>query len=104
MQFSYFDLNLGKYKTISATEVMVTVLDGPTLTDATASNEENSKDKISSKEQFKSIKLKTNLVAVAKDDFLGSKLFYGLLFLPFFTVACHCIVRRKKRVTGCSRE
>jgi hypothetical protein len=67
---------------------MVTVLDGPTLTDATASNEENSKDKISSK--FKSIKLKTNLVAVAKDDFLGSKLFYGL-FLPFFTVACHCI-------------
>jgi hypothetical protein len=28
---------------------MVTVLDGPTLTDATASNEENSKDKISSK-------------------------------------------------------
>jgi hypothetical protein len=29
MQFSYFDLNLGKYKTISATEVMVTVLDGP---------------------------------------------------------------------------
>jgi hypothetical protein len=90
MQFSYFDLNLGKYKTISATEVMVTVLDGPTLTDATASNEENSKDKISSKEQFKSIKLKTNLVAVAKDDFLGSKLFYGLLFLPF-TVACHCI-------------
>jgi hypothetical protein len=67
---------------------MVTVLDGPTLTDA-ASNEENSKDKISSKEQFKSIKLKTNLVAVAKDD--GSKLFYGLLFLPFFTVACHCI-------------
>jgi hypothetical protein len=31
MQFSYFDLNLGKYKTISATEVMVTVLDGPTL-------------------------------------------------------------------------
>jgi hypothetical protein len=64
MQFSYFDLNLGKYKTISATEVMV--LDGPTLTDATASNEENSKDKISSKEQFKSIKLKTNLVAVAR--------------------------------------
>jgi hypothetical protein len=42
---------------------MVTVLDGPTLTDATASNEENSKDKISSKEQFK-FKLKTNLVAV----------------------------------------
>jgi hypothetical protein len=97
MQFSYFDLNLGKYKTISATEVMVTVLDGPTLTDATASNEENSKDKISSKEQFKSIKLKTNLVAVAKDDFLGSKLFYGLLFLPFYCcLSLYCLRREKK--------
>jgi hypothetical protein len=89
MQFSYFDLNLGKYKTISATEVMVTVLDGPTLTDATASNEE-SKDKISSKEQFKSIKLKTNLVAVAKMISLGLNCSMDL-FLPFFTVACHCI-------------
>jgi hypothetical protein len=44
---------------------MVTVLDGPTLTDATASNEENSKN-FQVTEQFKSIKLKTNLVAVAK--------------------------------------
>jgi hypothetical protein len=97
MQFSYFDLNLGKYKTISATEVMVTVLDGPTLTDATASNEENSKDKISSKEQFKSIKLKTNLVAVAKDDFLGSKLFYGLLFLPFLLLPVIVLLKKKKK-------
>jgi hypothetical protein len=88
MQFSYFDLNLGKYKTISATEVMVTVLDGPTLTDATASNEENSKDKISSKEQFKyqvENEFSSSLKMIS-----WSKLFYGLLFLPFF-VACHCI-------------
>jgi hypothetical protein len=64
---------------------MVTVL---LLTDATASNEENSKDKISSKEQFKSIKLKTNLVAVAKDDF---GLNCSMDFVSSFTVACHCI-------------
>jgi hypothetical protein len=94
MQFSYFDLNLGKYKTISATEVMVTVLDGPTLTDATASNEENSKDKISSKEQFKSIKLKTNLVAVAK-MISWSKLFYGLLFLPFLLLPVIVLLKKK---------
>jgi hypothetical protein len=75
---------------------MVTVLDGPTLTDATASNEENSKDKISSKEQFKSIKLKTNLVAVAKDDFLGSKLFYGLLFLPFLLLPVIVLLKKKE--------
>jgi hypothetical protein len=38
------------------------------------------KNKISTTEQFKFIKLETNLVAVAKDDFFGSQLFYGLLF------------------------
>jgi hypothetical protein len=32
---------------------MVTVLDGPTYSNATATMKENSKDKISSKEQFK---------------------------------------------------
>jgi hypothetical protein len=99
MQFSYFDLNLGKYKTISATEVMVTVLDGPTLTDATASNEENSKDKISSKEQFKSIKLKTNLVAVAKDDFLGLNCSMDYCFFLFYCLSLYCLRREKKRVT-----
>jgi hypothetical protein len=76
---------------------MVTVLDGPTLTDATASNEENSKDKISSKEQFKSIKLKTNLVAVAKDDFFGSKLFYGYCFFLFYCCLSLYCLRGKKR-------
>jgi hypothetical protein len=67
---------------------MVTVLDGPTLTDATASMKKTVKIKFQVQEQFKS-KLKTNLVAVAKDDFFGSKLFYGLLF-PFLCCR-HCI-------------
>jgi hypothetical protein len=96
MQFSYFDLSLGKYKTISVPEIMVTVLDGPTLTDETASNGENSKDKISSKEQFKFIKLKTKLVEVAKDDFLGSKLFYGLLFIPFLLLPVIVLLKKRK--------
>jgi hypothetical protein len=96
MQFSYFDLSLGKYKTISVPEIMVTVLDGPTLTDETASNGENSKDKISSTEQFKFIKLKTKLVEVAKDDFLGSKLFYGLLFIPFLLLPVIVLLKKRK--------
>jgi hypothetical protein len=59
-------------------------------TDATASNSENGKNKISATEQFKFIKLKTNLVAVAKDDFFGSQLFYGLLF-SFLDATDNCI-------------
>jgi hypothetical protein len=41
--------------------------------------------------------LKTNLVAVAKDDF-GSKLFYGLLFLPFLLLSV--IVLKKREGDG----
>ncbi|WP_016989212.1 BatD family protein [Flavobacterium sp. ACAM 123] len=96
MQFSYFDLGLGKYKTISAPEVMVTVLDGPTATEATAANSEKGKNKISNSEQFKFIKLKTNLVAVAEDDFLGSKLFFGLLFFPFLMLPVIVLLKKKK--------
>jgi hypothetical protein len=96
MQFSYFDLGSGKYKTISAPEVMVTVLDGPTATEATAANSEKGKNKISNSEQFKFIKLKTNLVAVAEDDFLGSKLFFGLLFFPFLMLPVIVLLKKKK--------
>jgi hypothetical protein len=96
MQFSYFDLGSGKYKTISSPEIMITILDGPTETRANASNSGNGKNKISHTEQFKFIKLKTNLVAVAKDDFFGSKLFYGLLFFPFLMVPIIILLKKKK--------
>jgi hypothetical protein len=96
MEFSYFDPRSGKYKTINAPEIMVTVLDGPTANNATASNSENGKNKILGTEQFKFIKLKTNLVAVAEDDFLGSKLFYGLLFLPFLMLPVIVLLKKKK--------
>jgi hypothetical protein len=96
MEFSYFDPRSGKYKTINAPEIMVTVLDGPTANNATASNSENGKNKILGTEQFKFIKLKTNLMAVAEDDFLGSKLFYGLLFLPFLMLPVIVLLKKKK--------
>ena len=96
MEFSYFDPRSGKYKTINAPEVMVTVLDGPTANNATASNSENGKNKILDTEQFKFIKLKKNLVAVAEDDFLGSMLFYGLLFLPFLMLPVIVLLKKKK--------
>jgi hypothetical protein len=55
MQFSYFDLNLGKYKTINATEVMVTVLDGPTANWRNCFNEEKEWKSNSSLSSWKQI-------------------------------------------------
>ena len=93
MEFSYFDLNSGSYKTITSKEIMIDVLDGPSP-EATTSN--TSKNVIAKTEQFKYIKLKTTLVSTAKNDFYGSDLFYGLLLLPFVILPIIVIAKKKK--------
>jgi hypothetical protein len=94
MQFSYFDLNTGSYKTITSQEIMVDVLDGPMQAEANATANA-SKNVVTKTEQFKYIKPKTTLVAIAKNDFYGSNLYYLLLFAPF--VILPIIVLAKKR-------
>lgn len=93
MQFSYFDLNTGSYKTITSPEIMVDVLDGPVQAEANTAT--NAKNALADTEQFKHIKSKTILVPIAKNDFYGSNLYYILLFLPF--VILPIIVLGKKR-------
>ncbi|MBP6758823.1 MAG: protein BatD [Flavobacterium sp.] len=97
MQFSYFDLGSGKYKTISSPEIMINVLDGPSANDQVATTTPGvAKNTISSSEQFKFIKLKSTLVSMKEDDFLGSNLFYGLLFLPFLVLPLIVLFKKKK--------
>lgn len=94
MTFSYFDLSTGSYKTITSPEIMVDVLDGPTLAEANPSTA--AKNVITKTEQFKYIKSKTTLAAVAKDDFYGSDLYYALLFFPFAIIPIIILVKKKK--------
>jgi hypothetical protein len=97
MQFSYFDLSSGKYKTITSPEIMINVLDGPSANDQVASTPSGtSKNVISSNEQFKYIKLKSDLVSMKKDDFFGSKTFYSLLLLPFLMLPLIVVFKKKK--------
>lgn len=93
LQFSYFDLDSNSYKTISSPEIMINILDGPTDTRA---NDSTAKNAVIVPEQFKYVKSKTNLVSMEQDDFLGSKLFYGLLFLPFLLVPIIILAKKKK--------
>ena len=97
MQFSYFDIGTGTYKTITSSEIMINVLDGPSANDQVANTAlGNSKNIISGSEQFKYIKLKSDLVSMKKDDFIASKLFYGLLFLPFLLLPLIVLFKKKK--------
>lgn len=97
MAFTYFDLSTGRYKTITSPEIMINVLDGPTASDGTASNDnEPAKMKISGNEQFKFIRLKTNLENIHHKDFFGSITFYILLLLPFLCIPLLVFFRKKK--------
>ncbi len=97
MRFSYFDLGSGTYKTILSQEIMINILDGPSVNDPRVSTTQiASKNIISSNEQFKYIKLKSKLSSMKNDDFLGSNLFYGLLFLPFLILPAIVLFKKKK--------
>ena len=98
MSFSYFDLGSGKYKTITSPEIMINVLDGPSSADNTVAttNSGISKMKVTAGEQFKFIKLKTSLSSITKNDFLGSTLFYILMFVPFIIIPIIVLLKKKK--------
>ncbi|TWI01320.1 oxygen tolerance protein BatD [Flavobacterium tiangeerense] len=94
MQFSYFDLSSGTYKTLRSPEIMIHVLDGPTPVDSTATR--GNKNKIAAVEEFKNIKSKTNFVPINKKDFLGSNTFIGLLLIPFLLIPLIVLFKKKK--------
>jgi hypothetical protein len=95
--FSYFDLRTGKYKTINSPEIMIHVLDGPSANDAVANATPGSgKNVISNNLQFKYIKLESDLVSMQEVDFLGSNLFYSLLFAPFLILPLIVLFKKKK--------
>lgn len=96
MQFSYFDLGTSSYKTITSAEIRVNVLDGPGIASTNASPKGNSKVAINVTKAFAYIKQKTTLSAEKQDDFLGSGLFYSLVFMPFLAIPLLILFRRKK--------
>ncbi|AWG20960.1 BatD protein [Flavobacterium faecale] len=94
IQFSYFDLGSKSYKTISSPEIMIDVLEGPT--DTRADSIGGNKQKVIAQSQFKYVKTKTELTAINEDNFLGSNLFYGLLFAPFLLLPIIILAKKKK--------
>lgn len=93
--FSYFDLNTKSYKTITSDAVKINVLDGvlPSETSQTASAE---KQAVSKSEQFAFVKSNTELSPIQQEDFLGSKLFYALLFAPVLVIPIIVLAKKKK--------
>ncbi|HSD13816.1 MAG TPA: BatD family protein [Flavobacterium sp.] len=93
--FSYFDLSSKTYKTITSDEIRINVMDGqmPVSGDQTASAD---KQQVLKSDQFAFVKSKTELSPIQSDDFLGSTLFYTLLFAPFLIIPVIVLVKKKK--------
>jgi hypothetical protein len=97
MRFTYFDLGSSRYETITSNEILINVLDGPSIASSEKSNAgEVSKTKVEVSKTFAYNKQKTMLSAIEKEDFLGSKLFYTLVFLPFLAIPFFVIAKKKK--------
>ena len=94
MEFSYYDLASKSYKTITSKEITIDVAEG----DATfvANTPSTNKQTIQKKEVFQFNKLKTEFVSKSREDFLGSGLFYSLLFAPLLLIPIVMIARKQK--------
>ncbi len=94
MTFTYFDLNTKHYKSITSKEITLFVEKGNVLVNNTVST---NKSKVTATSTFGFIKTKTNLEPKTSSDFLGSSLFYSLLFAPFLAIPLIIILRRKRK-------
>jgi hypothetical protein len=99
MRFTYFDLGTLKYKTITSNEIRINVLDGPGVASTTSSPKGSVKVPVTASKTFAFIKQKATLKLTTSEDFLGSGLFYSLVFLPFLAIPLLVLVRRKKEAS-----
>lgn len=97
LSFTYFDPSQGKYKSINSDALQIRVLDGVGGSkDPVGNNNQIQKQIVEASDQFRFIKLKTHLLPIKREDFLGSTLFYSLLILPFLAIPLLILLRRKK--------
>ena len=102
LSFSYFDPRTETYKSISSKEIIINVQNGPISgQQAQLSKDVNDKKlNITSKEQFRYMKLNSDLAPIAEVSFFKSNLFWSLLGGPILLIPLFIIggKKRKKRM------
>jgi BatD DUF11 like domain len=100
LRFTYFDLNSNSYKTISSQPITINVLDGPSLESTAKTNPNDvTKTQVEITKSFAYNKQKTTLKSMEKEDFLGSGLFYSLVFLPFLAIPFLIFGKKRKEAS-----
>jgi hypothetical protein len=99
--FTFFNTSLKKYVTLKSKEIIVNVLEGPTLLTEKVDlqNFTTPSNILPSINQFKFIKTKPNLVNINSRSFINSTYFYIIIFLPFFIIIFTVILFKSKKIT-----
>nr|WP_317631040.1 BatD family protein [uncultured Flavobacterium sp.] len=92
LSFSYFDLKTKSYKTITSDEIELDVTQGDVVA---SSDSVDNKKQVVAKDEFAYIKNQVTFNKVT-NDFLGSTLFYVLLFVAVAGVPVVIVLRKKK--------
>lgn len=97
IRFSYFDLESKSYKTLSSENIEIKVLNDPSAAIASRNpSKASGKQAVEVSKSFAFIKQKTSLKPLESEGFLGSGLFYTLLFLPLIAIPLLVFVRKRK--------
>ena len=97
LSFSYFDPASETYKSETSNEILINVNNGPLAGNepsGTSSINRNSVD--IDGDQFRFIKLKTDLEPINNDSFLGSVAFWGALVLPLAAIPLFILFGKKR--------
>ncbi len=90
VKFVFFDPKTRAYKSVFSNEIIINVLEGPSLSFSDNSKQvlsNNTTNNISlAKSQFKFIKTKPNLISLEPYNFIYSTLFYLLIILPVIMI------------------
>lgn len=96
ISFSYFNPKTERYETITSSELVVDVTEGPINQNPVSATAGVSKQTVvSSESQFASFKTKTTLEPMTKESFFKSKGFWTSLLAPLLAIPLAIFVRRR---------
>jgi hypothetical protein len=99
LTFSYFDPKTETYKSLSSNEIIINVENGPvTAQEVQLTEDENGKQMdVISKEQFRYIKLDSDLTPIVQVSFFKSNLFWSLLGGPILLIPLFILIGKKRK-------
>ncbi len=98
LEFSYFDPESEAYKTLGSEAIQIDVKSGPVASRSSSDSAGNNKQAVTrTSDQFRYIKLKTNLKPIDQSAFFNTAGFWGAVSLPLVAIPLFILFGRKRQ-------